>query len=609
VTKLLAADKFTASPIESGSSEDDEERGRRLQIQDLAETLRESMVIPKRQSSPKRSLVSSDQPVGKLLHPIETGNSKTGALTPEAIKIAHSRSSSEIQLVSNQNQLELSTHSSPDDSDDEGLEMRRGPLLRKKSGELVKPALRGPAHRRPISAPGTPTYPKAVHFNEDMEQVRHFLQVDKPIAVSAGSSPVEIYDSESDYPFSSDGEQKPRLIEWEIKTANFPKDTHERQLLPVRLEQLYLSKDFKSLIGVVAVANISFEKFVAARFTLDYWKTTSEIAAEFSTVQTKKEHNDGFDRFQFSIKLSDQANLQNKTMYLCVRYNVGGQELWDSNSGNNFQVDFIRKMPMKPHIKLSGVSPGGIPRSRHTGPQKLPRPRSFPASSADDEFSTSFGSPFRLRQVTDSGRNRTDHTVHYETAQQQAHRLSNRYDFNASLHAALSTAQSALGERSGLKIKKIESPKPKVSVPVQSAQQASLNRSRPDLNSAEYKDLIQKFCYFGSNSNSGNPTEESTPQSEESPAKPVVLEQMDGPTDSSSESNVSSADSSASNSPPSPKVQLHQADSQESKTPRSSSTARGLSPRLLPYRAPSPAVNSAFQEFPHQGLSVQTTQC
>lgn len=190
-----------------------------------------------------------------------------------------------------------------------------------------------------------------------------------------------------------------------------------------------------------------------------------------------------------------------------------------------------------------------------------------------------------------------------------ANRLSNRYDFNSSLHAALSTAQTALGDRSGLKLKKTELPKPKVIVPVQTQPAASSNRSRPDLNSAEYKDLIQKFCYFGSNGNSGNATEDSTPQSEETPAKPMALEQMDGPADSSSESNVSSVDSSASNSPPSPKVQLHQVDSQDSKSSRSTSTIRGLSPRLLPYRAPSPAVNSAYQEFPHQGLSVQTTQC
>jgi hypothetical protein len=618
VSKLVAADKFTASPIEAGSSEDDDDRGRSRQIQDLAESLRESIQVPKRQSSPKRSVDGpTGLPVDIVVRSLQLGPSKAPApITPEALKIAHSRSSSEVQLASNQNGLEPYPQSSPGDSDDEGLEMKRGPLLRKKSGELVKPALRDSSgRRRPLSAPGTPTFPKAVHFNEDMEQVRHFLQVDRPIAVSAGSSPVEIYDSESDYPFNSDIEKRPKVIEWEIRTLNFPKDSHERQCLPVRVEQLYLSKDFKTLIGIVAVANLAFEKSVATRFTLDYWKTTSEVAAEFSPLRPQKALQDGFDRFQFSIKLSEQANLQNRTMYLCVRYSVNGQEYWDNNGGNNFQIDFIRKMPAKPAVKPSAVSSHGIPRSRNTGSQKLPRPRSFPASNADEEFSTSFDSPFRRRR--DAGAEKNDGSGSHSTAQDHSrtHRLSNRYDFNASLHAALTTAQNTLGDRSGLRIK--TSVLPKSNAPVHHAPPKptqSSNSSRPDLNSAEYKDLIQKFCYFGSNSNpdSGDVTEDTTPAAEEPEAKVQSLQQMDGAVDFSSESNASSVDSSASNSPPSPKVQHHQVDSQDSKaTSRSSSASAilSLSPRLLPYRSPSPAVNSAYQEFPHQGLSVQTTKC
>jgi carbohydrate/starch-binding protein with CBM21 domain len=619
VTKLVAADKFTASPIEAGSSEDDEDRGRSRQIQDLADSLRESIQVPKRQSSPKRN---SDGPTGlpvdSVVRSLQFGSSaarEPAPITPEALKIAHSRSSSEVQLASNQNGLEAYTQSSPGDSDDEGLEMKRGPLLRKKSGELVKPALRGSSgYRRPLSAPGTPTFPKAVHFNEDMEQVRHFLQVDRPIAVSAGSSPVEIYDSESDYPFNSDVDKRPRAIEWEIKTLNFPKDSHERQCLPVRVEQLYLSRDFKTMIGIVAVANLAFEKNVAARFTLDYWKTTSEVAAEFSPLRPQKTIQDGFDRFQFGIKLSEQANLQNRTMYLCVRYTAAGQEHWDNNGGNNFQIDFVRKLPAKQAVKPTMASSlGAIPRSRNTSSQKLPRPRSFPASSADDEFSTSFDSPFRRRK--DVGADRKDGSGSHSTAQDHSrtHRLSNRYDFNASLHAALTTAQNALGDRSGLRIKTSALPKPVAAVPLSPPKQAQvLNASRPDLNSAEYKDLIQKFCYFGSSTNSGDVTEDTTPVPEEAQAKAQGLQQMDGPIDSSSESNASSVDSSASNSPPSPKVQLHQVEQQDSKaSSRSSSTSAilSLSPRLLPYRTPSPALSSAYQEFPHQGLSVQTTQC
>ncbi|MGG6497930.1 UNVERIFIED_CONTAM: CBM21 domain-containing protein, partial [Bacteroidetes bacterium 56_B9] len=83
---------------------------------------------------------------------------------------------------------------------------------------------------------------------------------------------------------------------------------------------------------------ISFHKQVVARFTLDYWKTTSEVAAEYNN-DIRTPSMDGCDRFNFHIKLSDQANIDNKTLLLCVRYSVAGQEFWDSNNMMNYQID------------------------------------------------------------------------------------------------------------------------------------------------------------------------------------------------------------------------------------------------------------------------------
>jgi hypothetical protein len=48
------------------------------------------------------------------------------------------------------------------------------------------------------SVPSTPTYSKAVHFNEDLEQVHHFPQVDRRVTTSAHSSPVEPNASDTD---------------------------------------------------------------------------------------------------------------------------------------------------------------------------------------------------------------------------------------------------------------------------------------------------------------------------------------------------------------------------------------------------------------------------
>ncbi|UPX21336.1 uncharacterized protein EKO05_0011524 [Ascochyta rabiei] len=520
---LIPSGAITTPP----DSSDDEDRGRIIgSLKDLEEALQHINV--KRTASPERNAVtkkSTDAP--QLM-------TAARSLSAEARRIAHSRSSSEIML-SKHNIEPLDTNpaitTSSDDSDaeDDGLRMKPQ-LLRKKSGELVKPALRPASRRRPSSMPGTPTYSKAVHFNEEIEQVRHFLSVDRPIAVSAGSSPVETaYESENEYPFEDDAKSK--TPEWEIKLANWPSsESYERQTAPVRVERIALASDNQTLVGNIACANISFQKLVVARFTLDYWKTTSEVVAEFNHDVRKKQADDGYDRFNFNIKLADQANLESKTLLLCVRYQTNGQEFWDNNHSMNYQVDFIKKakqQQQQQQRKIKRSSSGGlgaIPRSRQS--PLSPRPRST-AAALDDDFGHEFENKF---QFGSSGRITGDapksairlKPKSKQRAQiypdqgarrpQSGQAFSSRYDFGASLSAALTTAQTALGDRSGLKVNTadvskgyFDRPAPlakshTTGAPVPGTRPDALSSDKPDLQSAEYNELIQKFCFVRSQS-------------------------------------------------------------------------------------------------------------
>lgn len=504
-------DGSTASPSESQDSQEEDENIRGRKLEDIATKLRET-VTTRRGRSPPRTEEDSTPAAPRATPAITTDAMQSPGLTPEARKITHSRSTSEIQLSKYANNDDVSPiQGSSEESDGEDDLHIKPPLIRKKSGELVKPALRpGGNRRRPSSMPGTPTYSKAVHFNEDIEQVRHFLQVDRPIAVSAGSSPAgETYDSESEYPFNGKG-PKSKTVEWEIRTGNFPTESHERQTQAVRLEKIFLSTDNSMLIGTVAVANISFQKFVAARFTLDYWKTTSEVAADYSN---DKSPQDGFDRFNFNIKLADLANLESKTMLMCIRYNVEGREFWDNNKDQNYQIDFIKKVQPKRAVSVqttpTSTTPS-LPRSRHS---PLGRPKSFPAPDGDD-FSRGFGIGQNailgedntvIRLKTNPRRN--NFFPQSRRTQSGGPHFSTRYDFGASLTAALNNAQTALGEQSGLKMKpalpkssaamnKSVSSAPAVQ-PVEGTRPERFTTERPDLHSQEYNDLIQKFCYVG----------------------------------------------------------------------------------------------------------------
>lgn len=505
-SSLMMPPGAITTPPDSAHGSDDEDRGRRLgSLADLKQALQSIEV--KRGGSPVRNGNGDGAP--GVREPTSTPSAPARALTPEARKISHSRSSSEIQLSSLAKNSSPSPEQTSEDSDVEDDELRiKPPLLRKKSGELVKPALRPSSRRRPSSMPGTPTFSKAVHFNEDIEQVRHFLQVDKPIAVSAGSSPVETYDSESEYPFyHDDGGYSKRKVEWELRLANFPRETLERRALPVRVERIFMSSDKKTLVGTVAVANLAFHKSVVARFTLDYWKTTSEVAAEYNNDVRKKQAGDGCDRFNFNIKLADLANLESKTMLLCVRYSVGGQEYWDNNAAMNYQVDFLKKQKAKESKgakqgSLGGPLVGSIPRSKHS--PNSSRPRSFP-NAFDDDFGSGFDSkyefgttgrpffaessnaPIRLKPKARARQGVLSDDAPVKT-QPGGQAFATRYDFGASLSAALTNAQNALGERSGLKV---DTGAPKVTAP----RPDSISSEKPDVKSAEYNELIQKFCF------------------------------------------------------------------------------------------------------------------
>jgi len=342
---------------------------------------------------------------------------------------SHQRTRSEPMLIDIGVRSRSGSHSgSISDIEDDAYRIAPA-MVRKKSGEVVKSSLKSPGRSRPCSVPSTPTFPpKNVHFDSRIEHVRHFLHSEKPSAVSVGSSPVEgVYDAENEYPFGCDDE----LPQFEIVLPNFPKNLESRKGLPVRLEKVYLSTDKKSLIGAVAVANISFQKHVVARFTFDYWQTVSEVSAEWSSDVRRRERDDGVDRFVFKIKLAEQAHLEKKTLFFCVRYNAAGQEFWDNNGGVNFQVDF-KKISRNPNARSTSLST--LPRSTAA------RPRSMPEFDLDDDFFNrelgARGSD-RPKPKTKSVPVEEDSVLPARRTNPASNAFGNRYDFRNSFHATI----------------------------------------------------------------------------------------------------------------------------------------------------------------------------
>ncbi|KAI0405442.1 putative phosphatase regulatory subunit-domain-containing protein [Xylaria palmicola] len=450
------------SPPESSSEDeggmDSEDRARKIknirELKELKEAV--SAALPQRRvGSPNRpspgDLLLLPSQVDQLIEaPPKPTISTAGLNAGRSLSHARSKTDSNIYL----SKLgETSPVSSEENSEQDDL-VSKPPMVRKKSGELVRPALRPASLRRPSSMPGTPTFSKAVHFDSHLEHVRHFLQVDRPLAVSTGSSPVDNYDSDTEYPFKAGGKSEVRSppYEWEIVMNHFPAETPVRKGLPVRLERVWMSPDQKSLIGSVAVANLAFQKSV----------TTSEIGAEYHHEIRPRASETGHDRFQFSIKLSDVANLEAKTLYLCIRYTVNGLEYWDNNDHMNFQVDFHKKfLPQNGKRGAQGASSrssNALPRSnRRTNSSMVARPRSMPAGVFDEfgqgsktatmdtpihEF-LGESEPTSLRlKSSKSTANLPSDNLPGRLPTPSGAAFANRYDFGASLSAAKQAQKS-----------------------------------------------------------------------------------------------------------------------------------------------------------------------
>lgn len=252
------------------------------------------------------------------------------------------------------------------------------PIIRKKSGELLKPSLKSSSSytdvtsttsssSRPYadagrSVPSTPSL-KFVHFDPKLEKIKLFRNDQKPEVVSRDGTPNDYDTSENEYPFpSTDEEGADGKGRWElqIRLPNFPTDGGlARREDNISLEGVFLSDDRKNLRGTIRVKNLSFEKRVVVRYTHDWWQTTNEVTATF-----KEPLHNNFDRFQFTVKLADMmSKIEDKTLFLALRYSVNGTEYWDNNQGSNYQVSFAKQRITSSSTLVAKRNGGAIPAS------------------------------------------------------------------------------------------------------------------------------------------------------------------------------------------------------------------------------------------------------
>jgi hypothetical protein len=202
---------------------------------------------------------------------------------------------------------------------------------------------------------------KCVRFHSQLEQVKLFLAKQKPLAVSRDGNPTDTSGTDSEILSPSicrddDLKERPLVMHRiDVPTAPpLPEDARD-----VAVENIALVGTV--IEGTVRVRNIAFEKWVAVRFTLDKWQTTSEVTGRYK----ESFQNGTFDRFTFSIKLADVlSRAVKKTLCLAVRYSAADREIWDNNSGRDYQVRFVREKALKGNNGGDTVAGAAVVESR-----------------------------------------------------------------------------------------------------------------------------------------------------------------------------------------------------------------------------------------------------
>ena len=253
--------------------------------------------------------------------------------------------------------LKTDTSSPPDHGD-----AAQSRLVRKKSGQLVKPSLKSSSScsqgglsivtlgTTSKSEPSTPMLTKMVHFDSQLEHVKLFLAEQKPLAVSRDGSPTDdTSGTDSDFPsfiFGGSNERKTEKV-LSMKVNNMPPSIDASA--DVGLEDLSIAAEGTTLLGRVRLRNMAYTKELVARFTFDNWLTTSEVSGKYlETIDAV------FDRFTIMIRLGDiLPRIDGKTLIFALRYTVAGREIWDNNHGRNYVATFS-------HVQVEAGSSHGI---------------------------------------------------------------------------------------------------------------------------------------------------------------------------------------------------------------------------------------------------------
>lgn len=145
----------------------------------------------------------------------------------------------------------------------------------------------------------------------------------------------QIISSLTDGATAAVSDNPPLLLNFKQPASNYAAFREKLDKNCVCLENVIL-KDYK-LIGTVKVKNVAFEKKVTIRATFDSWHTHLDIDGIYAVNANTTGLSSHFDTFSFELNVPPNFDPKKK-MHFAVCFEASGQQFWDNNSGDNYEV-------------------------------------------------------------------------------------------------------------------------------------------------------------------------------------------------------------------------------------------------------------------------------
>ncbi|GMM30166.1 hypothetical protein DAMA08_029110 [Martiniozyma asiatica (nom. inval.)] len=368
------------------------------------------------------------------------------------------------------------------------------PLLRKKSGALVKSSLKLNSLHRSNSMPNA----KSVKFADCLEDVKYFDKSQKPKAVSRLNYFFDSSDESDDSDFEKEmGDNQ----HWQItkneypynsQCLNFARLTGSKEVI---LESIRLNGTKNALIGFVFVKNLSFEKRIIVKVTTNNWYSFAEIENTnyissnhiFNYTKTNPEN---YDKFSFIIKLDELKQLKrNFNLEFCVQFIANNNSYWDNNNGKNYKIS-LKKIEAAKEVDHSMLDMGDL----------------NIILKNNNNFVDSFSSPPKRHSLSKPRISKYFNTIKKVKSESSLSDIKNLISAfstvstddepsSTPINSSLSTTSAipspylSYSDWDNFKV---------TSIPINSMQ--NKNSSSVPKNFSDYDQIVKKFCFYGSSS-------------------------------------------------------------------------------------------------------------